>query len=167
MHVADLDGDGRDDLLDRRHRSIRRAPDRPQGTAAQDDRHLRIEAQRGPARRPGHRRRQRRRLPDVVFSDVGEQSLEIATYAGDPELIPAITFKIFERKNVSQRRRVIEPRDMTIGDVDGDGRADIVLIIHDRVVVFRQDPGKPGAKTGASSSKPATASRHLSVRHAA
>ena len=46
---------------------------------------------------------------------------------------------------------------MTIGDVDGDGRADIVLIIHDRVVVLRQDPGKPSAKTGASSAKPATA----------
>ena len=37
---------------------------------------------------------------------------------------------------------------MAIGDVDGDGRSDIVLIIHDRVVVLRQDAGKAGAKPG-------------------
>ena len=90
---------------------------------------------------------------------MAEQSLEIATYAGDPELVPAITFKIFERKNFRNAADAVEPRDMAIGDVDGDGRADIVLVIHDRVVVLRQDPGKAGAKPGEASAKPATASR--------
>ena len=35
---------------------------------------------------------------DVVFTDIGEQSLELATYAGDPELLTGITFRLFERK---------------------------------------------------------------------
>ena len=90
---------------------------------------------------------------------MAEQSLEIATYAGDPELIPAITFKIFERKTFRNVGDVIEPRDMAIGDVDGDGRADIVLVIHDRVVVLRQDAGNAGAKPEQPSAKPSTASR--------
>ena len=77
---------------------------------------------------------------------MAEQSLEIATYAGDPDLLPAITFKVFERKNFRNVGDTIEPRDMAIGDVDGDGRADIVLVIHDRVVVLRQDPGKDPAQ---------------------
>ena len=85
--------------------------------------------------------------PDVVFSDIAEQSLEIATYAGDPELLHAITFKLWEKKTFRNIGEVSEPRDITIGDVDGDGRADIVLVIHDRVLVMRQDPGKPAAKT--------------------
>ena len=116
-------GDGRDDLLIAGTRSLRRASDRPAGPAAQDDRHVeskRTEAKladlaAGDFNADGS--------PDVVFTDIGEQSLEIATYAGDPELLPGITFKLFERKSFRNAADTIEPRDMAIGDVDGDGRA--------------------------------------------
>jgi hypothetical protein len=95
--------------------------------------------------------------PDVVFTDTGEQSLEIATFAGDPELLSGITFKLFERKSFRGGADPIEPRDMAIGDVDGDGRSDIVLIVHDRVIVLRQDSGQTGAKPGQPATKPSTA----------
>ena len=42
-------------------------------------------------------------MPDVVFTDIAEQSLEIATYAGDRDLLHAITFKVFERKTLPRR----------------------------------------------------------------
>ena len=42
---------------------------------------------------------------------------------------------------------------MAIGDVDGDGRADIVLIVHDRVVVLRQDPGNPAPSPASAASQ--------------
>jgi hypothetical protein len=84
--------------------------------------------------------------PDVVFSDVGEQSLEIATFTGDADLLRAITFKLFERKTFRNVGDVIEPRSVMLGDVDGDGRTDIIVIVHDRVIVLRQDPGKSTEK---------------------
>jgi FG-GAP-like repeat len=157
MHVADFDSDGRDDLLiagtDRfgvlqtgrqgqRLKSI--ATYEPKRTDARL-----ADLAAGDVNGDG--------TPDVIFSDVGEQSIEIASYAGDPELLTGITFKLFERKSFRNAGDGTEPRDMVIGDVDGDGRSDIVLIIHDRVLVLRQDPGQPGAKPGQPASKPATA----------
>ena len=48
-HVADLDGDGRDDLLICRQRPLRRPPDRTAGAAAQDHRQLRGALARRPS----------------------------------------------------------------------------------------------------------------------
>ena len=41
---------------------------------------------------------------------------------------------------------LVEPRDLNVGDVDGDGRTDLVLIVHDRILVYRQDPGADRGK---------------------
>ncbi len=156
MYVADFDGDGRDDLLI--------AGSDRFGVLQTGQKGLRLKtiASFEP-------RRNEARLadlavgdvngdgcPDVVFTDIGEQSLEIATFTGDKELLPAITFKIFERKTFHNAGDMIEPRDMAIGDVDGDGRVDIVLIVHDRVLVYRQDAGPSRPKAG---DKPPVASR--------
>lgn len=81
-------------------------------------------------------------VADILFTDVADQSLDIATFAGEGEdLIHALTFKVFERKSFRGGGDLIEPREMAIGDVDGDGRDDLILILHDRVVILRQDPG--------------------------
>ena len=80
---------------------------------------------------------------DILFTDVAEQSLDIATFAGaDEDLLHALTFRLFERKSFRGGGDLIEPREMAVGDVDGDGRDDLVLILHDRVVILRQDSGQ-------------------------
>ncbi|HKI16834.1 MAG TPA: VCBS repeat-containing protein, partial [Isosphaeraceae bacterium] len=162
MEVADLDGDGRDDLLiagtDRfAVLQTGRTGQRLKTIASYESKHHEArlaDLVAGDVNGDG--------IPDVVFSDVGQQSLEIATYTGDPDLIQATVFKLFERKTFRNIGDVIEPRDMTIGDVDGDGRADIVLIVHDRVVILRQDAGKSAEKPAPATSKPATAARPAS-----
>jgi hypothetical protein len=157
MHVADFDGDGRDDLL-----------------IAGTDRFAVLQTggkgQRLKEIASYEPRRNEARLadlisgdlnadgvPDVVFTDVGEQSLELASYVGDENLLHAITFKLFERKSFRGGGEFLEPRDMAVGDVDGDGRADLVLVLHDRVVVLRQDPGSEPGKPQAEPKETAAA----------
>ncbi len=68
--------------------------------------------------------------PDVVLTDIAEHFIEIATFeAGQPDLTRGASFKVFEKKGSGRRNLgdLIEPRDMTLGDVDGDCRTDLIL----------------------------------------
>jgi FG-GAP-like repeat len=141
LHVADFDGDGRDDLLIAG--TDRFAVLQTGGKGQRLKEIASYEPKRNEARLAdlitGDLNADG--VPDVVFTDIGEQSLDIASYVGDEDLLHAITFKLFERKSFRGAGDLMEPRDMALGDVDGDGRTDLVLILHDRVVILRQDPG--------------------------
>ena len=140
MHVADLDGDGKEDLL--------LAGTSRFGVVLTGQKGLKLEtvasyeSPRNEARFGdlivGDLNADGR--PDIVLTDVIEHFVEIATFAEKSDLSRACAFKIFERK--SRRTPELEPRDLAVGDVDGDGRTDLILIAHDRVLVYRQDPGK-------------------------
>ena len=98
LHVADFDGDGRDDLLiagsDRfgvlqTGRKGQRLKTIASYESKRNEARL-SDLAAGDLNADG--------VPDVVFTDIGEQMLEIATYAGEKDLLHAITFKVFERK---------------------------------------------------------------------
>ena len=78
---------------------------------------------------------------DVALTDPGEHFVEVVTKGSSGDLERAMGFKVFERKGSRNVSDFVEPRDLNVGDVDGDGRTDLVLIVHDRVIVYRQDPG--------------------------
>jgi hypothetical protein len=146
MHVADLNGDGRDDLLlagaerfgvvltgikgQRLKTILSYEPTRDQARLAD----LIV----GDLNADGQ--------PDIALTDPGEHFVEIVTKGTSKELERALAFKIFERKSLRNVSDLVEPRDIGIGDVDGDTRADLVLIVHDRVLVYRQDAGTDRAK---------------------
>ncbi|WP_250846731.1 FG-GAP repeat domain-containing protein [Aquisphaera insulae] len=152
LRVADLDGDGRDDLLI--------AGSERFGVLQTGRKGLRLksiasfESKRNEARLSdlvaGDLNADG--VPDVLYTDVAEQMIEIATYAGDPTLLPALGFKLFERKLYRANSDGAEPRDIAVGDVDGDGRLDVVMIAHDRILILRQDPG-PGKKDHQAASR--------------
>ena len=155
LHVADFDGDGREDLLV--------AGSDRFGVLQTGNKGQRLktiasyESKRNEARLSDLATGDLNSdgVPDVAFTDVAEQMLEIASYAGEKDLLHAITFKVFERKIFRGVGDMSEPRDQVIGDIDGDGRDDLVLIAHDRILVLRQDPGTPNKKPQQAAIKPA------------
>lgn len=146
MHVADFDGDGTDDLLiagTERFGVVLtgRAGQRLKTIAS-------YEATREKARFgdliAGDLNGDGR--IDIALIDVTEHFVEIVTYDPPSTLQRAVSFKVFEQKSFRDVDSLIEPRDIQLGDVNGDKRTDIVLIVHDRVLVYRQDVGEQPAK---------------------
>jgi len=70
--------------------------------------------------------------------------VEILNYGEKQGLKHALNFKVFEEKTFSRSNRSgVNPREALIVDVTGDNRKDLVLLCHDRVLVYPQDDGKP------------------------
>lgn len=79
---------------------------------------------------------------DLAIADAGRQRLDLATFAEDGSMLPVTGFPIFETRIFSAGEiREFEPHQMLVADVTGDGLSDLVLLCHDRVLVYPQDPG--------------------------
>jgi hypothetical protein len=80
---------------------------------------------------------------DLAIADAGRQSLDLLTFAEDGSLAYATGFPVFQTRIFSAGEvREFEPHQMLVGDVTGDGLADLVLLCHDRVLVYPQDSGE-------------------------
>jgi len=74
---------------------------------------------------------------DIVAVDMGKASLEVLTTLPDGSLASALRFQVFQgRRFTDQPDTRGEPREVLAGDVTGDGIDDIVLVVHDRVIVY-------------------------------
>ncbi len=80
---------------------------------------------------------------DIIMVEYKRNHIEILALDGELKPVPAMRFKIFEEKgyrDTKQRGKSgVEPRELRIADVTGDGRDDLVTIIHDRIIIYPQD----------------------------
>ncbi len=81
---------------------------------------------------------------DLVVIDTGIDGIEILHVDSTNELEAATHFRVFEEKRLvsSAEARGTEPREGLIVDVTGDGKADLVLLCHDQLIVYPQDAGE-------------------------
>jgi hypothetical protein len=78
---------------------------------------------------------------DLVTLDAGEQSLGILSFSEGGKLLPMTRFRVFEtRLFQAGEPREFEPSMALIGDFTGDGANDIVLLCHDRMLLYPQSP---------------------------
>jgi len=138
--VADLDADGRDDLLlfGRGRLAVLYAghtdPQLEEIASYESDleKTFFVDSVAGDLNADGY--------TDIAILDTQSHYVEILDF--DPTLGPrhATHFPVFEEKNFNRRDGGggIEPREAAIVDVTGDGRNDLVLLVHDRVLVYPQ-----------------------------
>jgi hypothetical protein len=84
---------------------------------------------------------------DVVVLDGGEQMADVLTFSQAERLLHALAFKVFETRMFSGGdRQEFEPSMGEIADVTGDGLNDLILLAHDRLLIYPQAKGGDTAK---------------------
>jgi hypothetical protein len=80
---------------------------------------------------------------DIIMVEYNRNHIEILALDSDTKPTPAMRFKIFEQKSYRDSKELakisIEPRELKIADVTGDGKNDLVTVIHDRIIIYPQD----------------------------
>jgi hypothetical protein len=80
---------------------------------------------------------------DIIMVEYGRSHIEILTLDAEEKPVPAMRFKIFEEKSYRDSKprpkASAEPRELTVADVTGDSKDDLVTIIHDRIIIYPQD----------------------------
>ena len=87
--------------------------------------------------------------PDLAAIDTRSHNLEILNFTPSTadqaaSLRSALAFQIFEEKSFSREDEGgdFEPRESLIIDVTNDGKPDLVLLVHDRILIYPQDDGR-------------------------
>jgi hypothetical protein len=76
---------------------------------------------------------------DLLVLDAGEQSIGVLSFSESSRLVPVTRFTVFEsRLFQGGEPREFEPSMAIVEDITGDGAADIVLLCHDRVLLYPQ-----------------------------
>jgi hypothetical protein len=77
---------------------------------------------------------------DLVFLETAKNYLDIVTFEPPHQLVPSSRWQVFEERTFRGRRNDLpEPREAIITDVTGDGKNDLVVLVHDRILVYPQE----------------------------
>ena len=77
---------------------------------------------------------------DLVFLETGKNYLDLVVFDSNRKLVPANRWPVFEERTFRSRRSDMpEPREALVTDVTGDGKNDLVILVHDRILVYPQD----------------------------
>ncbi len=77
----------------------------------------------------------------IAIDSAGSRVLEILTRGDDGDIKSALHFTIFDADPhfEGQRGSAEEPRQVLVCDLTGDGKDDLALLVHDRVLVYPQE----------------------------
>jgi hypothetical protein len=77
---------------------------------------------------------------DLVFLETAKNYLDLVLFDAHHKLVPANRWQVFEERSFHSRRSDLpEPREAAVADVTGDHKNDLIVIVHDRILVYTQE----------------------------
>jgi hypothetical protein len=77
---------------------------------------------------------------DLVFMETAKNYLDLVIFDANRKLVPANRWQVFEERTFRGRRSDFpEPREAAVADVTGDGKNDLIILVHDRILVYPQE----------------------------
>jgi hypothetical protein len=77
---------------------------------------------------------------DLVFLETAKNYLDLVSFDAAHKLVPGNRWQVFEERTFRSRRNdEAEPREALVADVTGDGKNDLIVIVHDRILVYPQE----------------------------
>ena len=77
---------------------------------------------------------------DLVFMETAKNYLDLVSFSANHKLVPADRWQVFEQHTFRARENAVpEPREALVVDVTGDKKNDLVVLVHNRVLVYPQE----------------------------
>ena len=77
---------------------------------------------------------------DLIFLETAKNYLDLVLFDAHHKLVPADRWQVFEQHTFRGRTDALpEPREALVVDVTGDKKNDLVVIVHDRLLVYPQE----------------------------
>jgi hypothetical protein len=76
---------------------------------------------------------------DLVFLETAKNNLDLVRFDSNHKLVPGERWQVFEEHTFRGAANALpEPREALVTDVTGDGKKDLVVLVHDRILVYPQ-----------------------------
>jgi hypothetical protein len=77
---------------------------------------------------------------DLVFMETAKNYLDLVSFSSNHKLVPADRWQVFEQHTFRGANNAMpEPREVLVADVTGDKKNDLIVIVHDRILVYPQE----------------------------
>jgi hypothetical protein len=76
----------------------------------------------------------------LVFMETAKNYIDLVVFDKNRKLVPGDRWQVFEQHTFRAAQSAVpEPRECAVGDVTGDGKNDLLVLVHDRILVYPQE----------------------------
>ncbi|MGA2557860.1 MAG: metallophosphoesterase, partial [Verrucomicrobiota bacterium] len=77
---------------------------------------------------------------DLVFLETARNYLDLVSFSPSRKLLPGNRWQVFEERTFRSRRNDdIEPREALVANVTDERKNDLIVLVHDRILVYPQE----------------------------